>query len=99
MDTQPSNPSDFEVLTAIVSRVCIGFMDLEQVFPHANPDDVLETLSRLRNEGRIDTFWARDDSAPRSWKNLRLAARGHLRDSWARQLTRMGYSVVTTDDD
>ena len=53
MDTQPSNSSDFEVLTAIVSRVCIGFMDLEQVFPHANPDDALETLSRLRDEGRI----------------------------------------------
>ena len=74
-------------------------MDLGQVFPHADPDDVLDALRRLRDEGRIDTFWARNDDAPRSWANLRLAVRGYRTDSLARKMAQNGYDVVVYDDD
>jgi hypothetical protein len=46
-------PSDFEVLVAIVSRLCVRFLDLEPVFPHADPYVVWESVLRLAKAGRV----------------------------------------------
>jgi hypothetical protein len=35
MQPNSANPSDFEVLTAIVSRLRVGHDDLERIFPRA----------------------------------------------------------------
>ena len=96
---QPNQPTDFEVLTAIVSRACIGFMDLEQIFPGTAADAAAAVAARLRDGGLIDTFWERDGDARPAWKDLRLAVRGYHNDLQVRRMIRNGYDVAVIDDE
>jgi hypothetical protein len=70
-----SNPTDFELLTAIISRGCVAFADLEHIFPGSDVDTALETAGRLRDDGRIETFW-REGVDPH---NLERPSPGHPR--------------------
>lgn len=72
MDTQPNNPSDFELLTAIVSRVTVGYDDLERIFPRA--ERLSDILGRLVKASRIEMFGTYDTNY------VQYAVPGYLED-------------------
>ena len=78
---QPNQPTDFEVLTAIVSRVHIPFADLERTFPRATQKDLFLTICRLGRANRVEMFWA-GEVAPNTlpFPDSTLAIPGYLND-------------------